>query len=189
MSGVGRTASGISMLMSAANGSIRSVVKNVDDYLISPMGKAFFAFNMQFDFDPDIRGDLEVKASGTESLMANEVRSQRLMQFLGTVQNPALAPFAKMDYIIREIAKSMDLDPDKVTNSLQDAAIQAELLKNFQQPAPEPQQGMGPPAPPGGAPQAVAGADAMDATGGGGGQVGTGMAPAPGEEGFTGNVA
>jgi hypothetical protein len=189
VSGVGRTASGISMLMSAANGSIRSVVKNVDDYLIAPMGKAFFAFNMQFDFDPDIRGDLEVKASGTESLMANEVRSQRLMQFLGTVQNPTLAPFAKMDYIIREIAKSMELDPDKVTNSLQDAAIQAELLKSFQQPAPEPQQGMGPPAPPGGAPQAVAGADAMDATGGGGGQVGTGMAPAPGEEGFTGNVS
>ena len=189
VSGVGRTASGISMLMSAANGSIRSVVKNVDDYLIAPMGRAFFAFNMQFDFDPDIRGDLEVKASGTESLMANEVRSQRLMQFLGTVQNPTLAPFAKMDYIIREIAKSMELDPDKVTNSLQDAAIQAELLKSFQQPAPEPQQGMGPPAPPGGAPQAVAGADAMDATGGGGGQVGTGMAPAPGEEGFTGNVS
>jgi hypothetical protein len=189
VSGVGRTASGISMLMSAANGSIRSVVKNVDDYLISPMGKAFFAFNMQFDFDPDIKGDLEVKASGTESLMANEVRSQRLMQFLGTVQNPALAPFAKMDYIIREIAKSMDLDPDKVTNSLQDAAIQAELLKNFQQSPPPPQEGMGPPAPPGGQPQAVAGADAMDATGGGGGQIGTGMAPAPGEEGFTGNVA
>jgi hypothetical protein len=192
VSGVGRTASGISMLMSAANGSIRSVVKNVDDYLIAPMGRAFFAFNMQFDFDPDIRGDLEVKASGTESLMANEVRSQRLMQFLGTVQNPALAPFAKMDFIIREIAKSMDLDPDKVTNSLQDAAIQAELLKGFQQPPPPPpeQEGMGPAAPPsGGPPQAVAGADAMDAPGGGGGQVGTGMAPLPGEEGFTGNVA
>ena len=191
VSGVGRTASGISMLMSAANGSIRSVVKNVDDYLIAPMGRAFFAFNMQFDFDPDIRGDLEVKASGTESLMANEVRSQRLMQFLGTVQNPALAPFAKMDYIIREIAKSMDLDPDKVTNSLQDAAIQAELLKSFQQPPPPPPgaEGAGPPAGAGGAPQAVAGADAMDTSGGGGGQVGTGMAPAPGEQGFTGNVA
>ena len=176
------------MLMSAANGSIRSVVKNVDDYLIAPMGRAFFAFNMQFDFDPDIRGDLEVKASGTQSLMANEVRSQRLMQFLGTVQNPVLAPFAKMDYIIREIAKSMELDPDKVTNSLQDAAIQAELLKGFQQPPPEAAgapPGAGPPA----APPPVAGADAMDATGGGGGQVGTGMAPAPGEEGFTGNVA
>ncbi len=103
ISGVGRTASGISMLMSAANGSIRTVVKNVDDYLIRPLGKAFFAFNMQFDFDKDIKGDLEVNASGTESLMANEVRSQRLMQFLQVAQNPVLAPFAKMDYIIRQI--------------------------------------------------------------------------------------
>ena len=86
VSGVGRTASGISMLMSAANGSIRNVVKNIDDYLLAPLGKAFFNFNMQFDFDKEIKGDLEVKARGTESLMANEVRSQRLMQFLQVVQ-------------------------------------------------------------------------------------------------------
>lgn len=182
VSGVGRTASGISMLMSAANGSIRTVVKNVDDYLLRPIGKAFFAFNMQFDFDPDIRGDLEVNASGTESLMANEVRSQRLMQFLQVAQNPVLAPFAKMDYIIREIAKSMDLDPDKVTNSMQDAAIQAEILKGFQTPAPTPEQGVA--GPEGQGPQAVA-----DTSGGGGSQMGVGTAPTPGEQGFSGNVA
>jgi len=180
VSGVGRTASGISMLMSAANGSIRTVVKNVDDYLIRPLGKAFFAFNMQFDFDENIRGDLEVHASGTESLMANEVRSQRLMQFLQVAQNPVLAPFAKMDYIIREIAKSMDLDPDKVTNSMADAAIQAEILKGFQAPAPEAQQGVA--GPEGQRPQGVA-----DTSGGGGSQIGVGTAPTPGEQGFTGN--
>jgi len=106
VSGVGRTASGISMLMNAAAGGIKTVIKNIDDYLLRPMGEAFFAFNMQFDFDPEIKGDLEVKARGTESLMANEVRSQRLMQFLQIVNNPALAPFAKYTYIIREIAKS-----------------------------------------------------------------------------------
>ena len=190
VSGVGRTASGISMLMSAANGSIRSVVKNVDDYLLAPMGRAFFAFNMQFDYDEDIKGDLEVTANGTESLMANEVRSQRLMQFLGVVQNPALAPFAKMDYIIREIAKSMDLDPNKVTNSMQDAAIQAEILKGFQQPAPPPPEAAGGPAPVGQEGAALpAGAVAQDQTGAGGGTIGTGVAPAPGEEGFSGNVA
>jgi len=191
VSGVGRTASGISMLMSAANGSIRSVVKNVDDYLLAPMGRAFFAFNMQFDYDEDIKGDLEVTANGTESLMANEVRSQRLMQFLGVVQNPALAPFAKMDYIIREIAKSMDLDPNKVTNSMQDAAIQAEILKGFQQPAPPPPEAaMGGPAPLGQEGPAIpAGAAPQDQTGAGGGTIGTGVAPVPGEEGFSGNVA
>ena len=179
--GVGRTASGISMLMSAANGSIRTVVKNVDDYLIRPLGKAFFAFNMQFDFDEDIKGDLEVHASGTESLMANEVRSQRLMQFLQVAQNPVLAPFAKMDYIIREIAKSMDLDPDKVTNSIADAAIQAEILKGFQAPAPTPEEGVA--GPEGQGPQSVA-----DTTGGGGSQIGMGTAPLPEEQGFTGNA-
>ena len=182
VSGVGRTASGISMLMSAANGSIRTVVKNVDDYLLAPIGRAFFAFNMQFDFDEGIRGDLEVKANGTESLMANEVRSQRLMQFLQVASNPMLAPFAKMDYIVREIAKSMDLDPDKVTNSMADAAIQAEIMKGFQQPMPEQPQ-----APPQEEPPA--GADAQDQTGAGGGTIGTGVAPVPGEQGFSGNVA
>jgi hypothetical protein len=183
VSGVGRTASGISMLMSAANGSIRNVVKNVDDYLLRPMGKAFFAFNMQFDFDPDIKGDLEVNASGTESLMANEVRSQRLMQFLQVTQNPTLAPFAKMDYIIREIAKSMELDPDKVTNSMADAAIQAEILKGFMAQQ-QPQAGQAVPSPEGQGPQGV-----QDMTGGGGSQIGVGTPPAPGEQGFTGNVA
>ena len=176
VSGVGRTASGISMLMSAANGSTRTVIKNVDDYLLAPMGKAFFNFNMQFDFDPEIRGDLEVKAQGTSSLMANEVRSQRLMQFLQVVQNPILAPFAKMDYIIREIAQSMDLDPDKVGNNMSEAALMAEVLKEMQAPAAQP--GM----------EAPQGLDVGSGPGSGGGMMGTGGAPTPGESGFSANT-
>jgi len=188
VSGVGRTASGISMLMSAANGSIRNVVKNIDDYLLAPLGKAFFNFNMQFDFDKEIKGDLEVKARGTESLMANEVRSQRLMQFLQVVQNPALAPFARMDYIVREIAKSMDLDPDKVGNNMAEAAVQAEILKQFQAAnPPEPQPGV--PGPPPAGPQgAPAGVQVQDTQGSGGGTIGTGTVPTPGEQGFSGNT-
>ena len=174
VSGVGRTASGISMLMNAASGSVKTVIKNVDDYLLRPLGEGFFRFNMQFDFDPAIKGDLEVKARGTESLMANEVRSQRLMQFLGIASNPALAPFAKFQYVIREIAKSLDLDPDKVTNNMSEAALQAELMKQFQAPTPEQQMPM-------------AGVNAMDPTGAGGGNIGTGQAPVPGEQGFSGN--
>ncbi len=175
--GVGRTASGISMLMNAASGSIKTVIKNVDDYLLRPLGEGFFRFNMQFDFDPDIKGDLEVKARGTESLMANEVRSQRLMQFLQVSSNPALAPFAKFQYIIREIAKSMDLDPDKVTNNMSEAALQAELMKQFQAPALDPAQQQA--APPG--------ANVADPTGSGGGNIGIGQVPIPGEQGFTSN--
>jgi hypothetical protein len=171
VSGVGRTASGISMLMNAASGSVKTVIKNVDDYLLRPLGEGLFRFNMQFDFDKSIKGDLEVRARGTESLMANEVRSQRLMQFLQVASNQALAPFAKFQYIIREIATSMGLDPEKVTNNMDEATLQAELMKGMQAP-----QGGQPPA----------GANPMDPTGAGGGTIGTGIAPAPGEQGFTG---
>ena len=132
-----------------------------------------FSFNMQFDFDPEIKGDLEVKARGTESLMANEVRSQRLMQFLQIASNPALAPFAKFPYIIREIAKSMDLDPEEVTNSMEEAARQAQLMQQNNPQPPAGQQGeMG---------------GVQDSSGGGAGQIGVGTAPVPGEQGFTGN--
>ena len=172
VAGVGRTASGISMLMNAASGSIKTVIKNVDDYLLRPLGEAFFSFNMQFDFDPEIKGDLEIKARGTESLMANEVRSQRLMQFLQIASNPALAPYAKFPYIIREIAKSMDLDPEKVTNSMEEAARQAVLMQQAQPPAAPAAQGV-----PG----------VADTAGTGGGNIGIGMAPTPQEQGFTGN--
>ncbi|MGB0141493.1 MAG: portal protein [Luminiphilus sp.] len=177
VTGVGRTASGISMLMNAASGSIKTVIKNIDDYLLRPLGEGLFQFNMQFDFDPETNGDLEVKARGTESLMANEVRSQRLMQFLQITSNQMLAPFAKTSYIIREIAKSLELDPEKVTNNMEEAIRQAQLLAQtggIQQMAE--QQAGGP-----------AGANPADPTGAGGGTIGTGVAPAPGEPGFTGN--
>ena len=171
VTGIGRTASGISMLMNAASSGIKAVIKNVDDYLLKPLGENLFSFNMQFNYDEKTKGDLEVKARGTESLMANEVRSQRLMQFLGIASNPALAPFAKFQYIIREIAKSMDLDPEKVTNNMEEAALQAKMMQDMQ-----PQQ---PPLP--------AGTDPNDPTGAGGGTIGTGVAPTPNEQGFTGN--
>jgi hypothetical protein len=178
VSGVGRTASGISMLMNAAGGSIKTVIKNIDDYLINPMGKAFFNFNMQFDFDPEIKGDLEVNARGTESLMATEVRSQRLMQFLQIASQPSLMPFAKFPYIIREIAKSMDLDPDRVTNNMEEAAKQAILLQQT--------SGAAPPAAGGVPAQGVGGPPGVaDMSGGGGGNIGVGAAPAPGEQGFS----
>jgi hypothetical protein len=183
VSGVGRTASGISMLMNAAAGGIKTVIKNVDDYLLRPIGEAFFAFNMQFDASPDIVGDLEIKARGTESLMANEVRSQRLLQFLQVVQNPVLAPFAKMPYIVREIAKSMDLDPDLVSNNMEEAAKQALLLQKMQPPPAAP---AGAPTAPGVASPGAGNLAPTDTSGGGGSNMGVGAAPGPGAPGFTG---
>lgn len=169
--GTGRTAAGISMLMGAAQLSIKSVVKNIDDYLLQPLGEAFYAFNMQFNFDPEAKGDLEVKARGTESLMKNEVRSQRLLQLLQISSNPNLAAFVKLPVVLRELAQAMDLDAEKFINDEREAMIQAEIIKASGGGAPQQQQA-GP-------------LGAMDTSGGGGGNIGVGTAPQPGEQGFS----
>jgi hypothetical protein len=131
---------------------------------------------MQFNFDKSIRGDLDVVAKGTESLMRNEVRSQRLLQFMQMTAQPTMAPFVKYDYILRELAASMELDEDKVLNDPREAAIQADMMAAVQ--AMMPQE----PAPPGQPPQE----GGQDPTGNGGGNIAPGNAPQPGAEGFTG---
>ena len=75
-----------------------------------------------------IEGDLEVKATGTNSLMQKEVRSQRLTTFLQTVQNPAVAPFVKINKLISELAYSLELDPDELMNDPDEAALMAQII-------------------------------------------------------------
>ena len=185
-----RTASGMSMLLGAASLNIKTVVKNLDDYLLKPLGEAYFQWNMQF-FEGKLatEGDLEIQAMGTNSLMQKEVRSQRLTMFLQTAQNPAIAPFVKISKIVSELAYSLDLDPDEILNDPEEAAIMAQIIgaQNAGQAtsgeavSPDEQQGsMGAAE---GTPQQP---QDLGATGTGGGNIGTGNVPLPGESEFSG---
>ena len=185
-----RTASGMSMLLSAANLNIKTVVKNLDDFLLKPLGEAYFQWNMQFyEGDLAIEGDLEVKATGTSSLMQKEVRSQRLTMFLQSVQNPAIAPFVKIPELIKELAYTLDLDPETVINDPNEAEIYAKIigLQNAR-----PNQSVGgtdSPESPMAAPQGVPiETPEPDNSGVGNGTIGTGSVPQTGEMEFTGTV-
>ena len=186
-----RTASGMSMLLGAASLNIKTVIKNLDDFLLKPLGEAYFQWNMQFlESKLGVKGDLEVKATGTASLMQKEVRSQRLTTFLQSIQNPAIAPFVKINKLIGELAYSLDLDPDEILNDPEEAAIMAQIIgmqNNVGQATgetpltPNEQQGgMGglegtPQQPP-----------QLGVTGTGGGNIGTGNVPQSGEDQFSG---
>ena len=185
-----RTASGMSMLLSAANLNIKTVVKNLDDFLLKPLGEAYFQWNMQFyEGDLAIEGDLEVKATGTSSLMQKEVRSQRLTMFLQSVQNPSIAPFVKIPELIKELAYTLDLDPETVINDPNEAEIYAKIigLQNARQ-----NQAVGgtdSPESPMDTPQGIPNqSPEPDNSGVGNGTIGTGGVPQTGEMEFTGTV-
>jgi len=187
-----RTASGMSMLLGAASLNIKTVIKNLDDFLLKPLGEAYFQWNMQFLEDKlGVVGDLEVKATGTNSLMQKEVRSQRLTTFLQTVQNPAVAPFVKISKLISELAYSLDLDPDELLNDPDEAAIMAQII-GMQNAGQTTGEAAGPageqPANVGAAGGSPAQPQELGATGTGGGNVGTGNVPLPGEGEFSGTL-
>lgn len=179
--GIGRTAAGMSMLMGAAAQNIKSVVRNIDLFILGPLGKALFAFNMQFNFDEEFVGDLEVVARGTQSLMRNEIRSQKLLQFLQLTNNPVDGPWAKRDYLLRELAECLDLESDKAVNDPREAGIQAMLMKDLmlaQGIDPNQQKAQG------GA--SVPGTGVDDPTGGSSSVSQPGASPEPGAQGFSG---
>lgn len=178
-----RTASGMSMLMGAAALNIKTVIKNLDDYLLEPVGKAFYHWNMQFNDRPDIKGDLDVKAMGTDAVMQKEVRSQKLTQLLQIAANPAIAPFFKLHKLAKELAISLDLDPEDIVNDPDEAKIYAaiigqagQLMVNTQGQSPQgagsPAQGAGGMMPPGAGSPADIPPPAL-----------------PGEQGFSGSVS
>jgi hypothetical protein len=185
-----RTASGMSMLLGAASLNIKTVIKNLDDFLLKPLGEAYFQWNMQFlESDLGVEGDLEVKATGTNSLMQKEVRSQRLTMFLQTAANPAVAPFIKINKLISELAYSLDLDPDELLNDPEEAAMMAQIIgmQNAGQatgaeagPTGQEQNPLGAA---GGVPQQP---QDLGVTGTGGGNIGTGNVPQSGEDEFAG---
>lgn len=186
-----RTASGMSMLMGAASLNIKTVIKNIDDQLIKPLGEALFQWNMQFyEGDLPIHGDLEIKATGSSSLMKKEVRSQRLTMFLQTVQNPAIAPFVRMSEVIKELAHSLDLDPAEILNTKDEAEIYAKIIgqqnanKGTSPQAPLPGE-LGAMGGDGGVPPQTPGANNP---GNGESPIGPGNTPMPGEMEFTGQT-
>lgn len=177
VTGLSRTASGMSMLMGAAAQNIKAVVRNIDDYLLVPLGQDLFAFNMQFNFDESYLGDVEVVARGTESLMRNEIRSQKILQFLQLTANPLDAPFTKRDYLLRELAASLDLDPEMTVNDTRQAKLHAQIMAQIQ--APMMAQG----APQGAAPGSPMPKPGSAETGG----ASPAMPQVPGEQGFSAN--
>ena len=173
VTGMTRTASGMSMLMGAASQNIKTVIRNLDEYLLKPLGKGLFNWNMQFyEGDLQIEGDLEVHPLGSSSVMQKEVRSQRLLMFMQNGANQMLAPMIRWSTVLKEFAKTLDLDPREVIADPEEAMLYARIIgaMNIDPTAAKQLPGMD-----------------TGSTGNGGSTIGTGEIPMPGQEEFAQN--
>ncbi|MFB9246527.1 hypothetical protein ACFFXZ_33240, partial [Massilia antarctica] len=79
--GAAGTASGMSMLMANASIVMKDLITNYDEGVTRPFISDLYKWNMQFNPDNSCKGDFDIKARGTASLMAKEVRAQQLDNF------------------------------------------------------------------------------------------------------------
>ena len=107
--GAGATASGLSMLMGAANISLSELVKQFDDTITSPFISGMYHWFMQFHTDDSIKGDMQVKARGSTALMAKEQRAQAILQVLDRSANPNDEIIVDRVEAWRELNKAIDL--------------------------------------------------------------------------------
>ena len=173
--GLNRTAAGMSMLFGAANTVLKSVVKNVDDFLTTPLLTSYYNFLMQFHQDDSIKGDMQVKARGSSALIAKEIRSEKLLQFMQLTANPLDANLVDRRELLSQVAGSLDLDADEVLKKKK--KMEEAQLAQLQQALLGQQQADGAPGqpPPGLGSQPGMGGNGIlpaDLTGGGAGPVG-----------------
>ena len=116
--GVGRTASGMSMLFNAANKGLKGVVSNIDIRVLTPLLSLLYAHNMLLDKDDTIKGDAQVVAKGAVALLQLETLQLRRNEFLQTtLANPVATQIVGEEGIrtvYREVAKGLDMDVNKI---------------------------------------------------------------------------
>ena len=128
--GAGRTSSGLSMLMGAAGKGIRQVVMHIDTDVVKPIVMRQFVFNMRYDPDETIKGDVEVVAKGAINLAVKETVNVRRIEFLNATANPIDAEILGREgraTILREVAKGLQMPVEDVVPSREKAQYQTRI--------------------------------------------------------------
>jgi hypothetical protein len=127
-----RTAGGMSMLFGAADSYTRGVVFNIDNDLTKPMIRALYDWEMQYNPDMTIKGDMQVDAGGVTGLMNKEMATQKIAEvFAALGQIPGSVDYINMAEVAKEIFRGLDIVNDNIVYS--DEEVQKIRAQNQQQ--------------------------------------------------------
>ena len=115
--GAGRTASGMSMMIGNASKVVKQVLGSVDTYVIAPALERQYYHNMRYGEDPELKGDVRIKARGAASLATKEAAQVRTNEFLQVTANPIDMQIIGLDgraELLRHAVRRLDMNGDKV---------------------------------------------------------------------------
>ncbi|QGM46109.1 portal protein [Methylocystis heyeri] len=125
--GLGRTASGLSMLMSNSSKILQTVAANIDRDVLEPMLQNLFDLLMLTDTSELLSGEERITVLGTKVAAQRETNRQRQTEFLQMTANPVdmgiIGPKGRAE-ILRQVAKGLGLPGDEIVPSDDDLMAQ-----------------------------------------------------------------
>ncbi len=133
-----KTAAGMSMLMTQANINIKTVTKNIDDYWIEPIVEDTDAWFSEFADDSIGKLPMLMKATGTDSLVAKEIKMENYMKFLQITSNPQDAIFMDRVKMMKAIARLLETEDvmrtdQEIKGIVDEMSAQARMPKNLRE--------------------------------------------------------
>jgi hypothetical protein len=147
--GAGRTASGLSMLMTNASKILQTVAANIDRDVMAPALTEVYDLLMLTDTTGLLHGDETIKVMGVNVAIQRETQRARQLEFLTATANPLDAQIMGAKgraAVLRSVSKTIGMDGEEVVPS----EDQINKMQQAQESAP-------PPPPPGQEQQAKAG--------------------------------
>lgn len=132
--GAGRTASGLSMLMSNAEKVLQTVCANVDTDVLEPLLQMVYDMIMLTDTSGILTGQELIRVLGSSAKIMKDTQHTKQLQFLQITANPIDAPIIGeigRARVLRSIASDLGL-PDDVVPDDQTLQAQQDAQKRMQ---------------------------------------------------------
>ena len=125
--GVGRTASGLSMLMQNSAKILQTVCSNIDRDIIAEVLEGLFDMIMMFDKSGMLTGDEKARVLGVATAVQRETERSRQLEFLQLTANPIdmqiIGPKGRAQ-VLRSVAEKIGLPGEDIVPS--DEAIEGQ---------------------------------------------------------------
>lgn len=119
--GAGRTASGLSMLMDAAQRGMKHVIFSLSEDLLKPC-VSYIAYHEMIESDDEgIKGDVTIDSGGILSVLTKDKTMNQIKEVIAMCQNPLFADVLGKDgmaYLARRVVSLIPhLNPDKAVKT------------------------------------------------------------------------
>lgn len=129
-----KTASGMAMIINQSNIYLKATIRNIDEFWIKPIVKAFNYLNeIDGSYPNDINFPLDVVPMGVDSLMEKGVKFENAMQLFQVAKETDMLPYINKANALRLVSDLLDvkglvvseIEAQQITQSLQAQAMQA----------------------------------------------------------------